>query len=246
MNEKEHQLIISALKSSNPTNSVRRAGIKILTDRLQWDSQPDRQLRFLLENVVKNTQFEVEYKLLHAELSPDSNGKGFSLTNIIMFVVLVGLGLYFVSSESDILSLIGGLMCGIGGYGISRAYNKKKVDGTASPRLVVTTTASQIGEQIDAIYTSFTAFYKYRQLEGRQKDVLLWFQQLYRKTDSEDLRESISELLAQYGYSFEMFSEARSVDFELHGGNVEVPKTTVPAIINDEGLLICKGVAVIP
>lgn len=244
MNEKEYQLISNALKSSDPASAVTKTCRKILIDRLQWESQPDRELRFLLSDIADKLQFCITTKIESTEEQTISKIQNKSI-QFVLFAVFFIIGLFFVSKESPFISVIGGIMCSIGGYFISHLLGKKEYSKTVS-RLVVTTTAQEIGEQINAIYASFSAFYKYRQLEGRQKDVLLWFQQLYRKTDNEELRESISELLSQYGYTFEMFSDDRATDFELHGGNVEIPKTTIPAIINEDRTLICKGVAVIP
>ena len=244
MNEKEYQLISNALKSPDAASAVKKTCRKILIDRLQWESQPDRELRFLLSDIANHLQFGIETKL--ESISESGLVKQpYNPTQAVLVVLLFIVGLFLVALESTFVSVLGGLMAGVGGFLLGQQLSKKKSTKVIS-RLVVTTTAQELGEEIDAIYTAFSAFYNYRQLEGRQKDVLLWFQQLYRKSDNDELRESISDLLGQYGYSFETFSDERATDFELHGGRVENTKTTIPAIINDKGTLICKGVAVIP
>ena len=243
MTNEEYNLIQLSLESDVTIDALTKVCQGILLNRLKWENQPDRELRFMLEKIVRQLKFPIDVDLVSE--SHTSEVEPMNFRNLAIAGGVTGLGFLATLSEKKSISFVGGIMCGIGGYFISHLLDKKEPSKTVS-RLVVTTTAQEIGEQIDAIYASFSTFYKYRQLEGRQKDVLLWFQQLYRKTDNEGLRESISELLSQYGYTFEMFSDDRATDFELHEGNVEVPKTTIPAIINEEGTLICKGVAVIP
>lgn len=243
MTKEEYNLIKTSLESEVSIDVLSKVCQDILLNRIKWDEQPDRELRFLLEKIVGLIKFPIEVDLVTEKVAPTEGP--IKLRDLAITGGITGIGILASFSKNKGISFIGGLMTGLGGYLLGQQLSKKDSDKTIS-RLVVTTTAQELGEQIDAIYTAFSAFYNYRQLEGRQKDILLWFQQLYRKSDNEELRESISELLDQYGYSFETFSEERSTDFELHGGRVEDTKTTIPAIINDKGTLICKGVAVIP
>lgn len=243
MTKEEYNLIQTSLESDVTVDVLSKVCQDILLNRIKWDNQPDRELRFLLEKIVRLIKFPIEVELVtERQTCTDQTAR---VRNLALSGGITGLGILASFSRNNGISVLGGLMAGVGGYLLGQQLSKKDSAKVIS-RLVVTTTAQELGEQIDAIYTAFSAFYNYRQLEGRQKDVLLWFQQLYRKSDNTELRESISDLLGQYGYAFETFSEERSTDFELHGGSVENTKTTIPAIINEKGTLICKGVAVIP
>lgn len=247
MNDKERDLIRGALATANAykINAVCR---DILSKRLQWDNQPDRKLRFLLEDVVKVISFPLSYEVreMPSENSNRQDGNSFKgIIAIYTFLIIIGIGVCF--ADITCLSILGVILAIFGGYGIGRGYTPKPIaPDIKKSALRVTTTAESLEREIDNIYASLIRFYKYRQLDGRNNRILAWLQHFYADGATLPEKESIERLLALYGYSFRNFTEDNGVDFEVNTGNVSVPTTTEAAIYNEDGVAVCRGTAVIP
>lgn len=247
MNDNEHKLICDALAAADITkiNAVCR---DILLNRLQWDKQPDRKLRFLLEDVVKVISFPLSYNinetLVDSPKQPhESAFKGkFALYAVL---IIIGLGIYF--ADITCLNILGIILAIVGGYGIGCGITPKPTPSVMKKSVLhVTTTAKSLEREVDNIYNVLTSFYKYRQLDGRNSRILAWLQHFYADGATQQEKESIERLLALYGYTFCNFTEDNGADFEVNTGNVSAPTTTEPAIYNEDGVAICKGTAVIP
>lgn len=244
MNEKEIAIISRAMASADPQEEVNKSCREILALRLQWDQQPDRKLRFLLENIVKELNFPLRYSIVGNMPGPDRDLiRTADSKELLGYGAAVITGLCAATSKNAFLSLLGGTLSAVGGYGLCRTLSSAAIDRL---ELKVITTPREIVESMDQAYQALTSLYSYRQLEGRNIKILNWFQHLYAEDSSEKMHADLSRLLGQYGYSFVDFTPERSADFEISNGNVEKPLTTEPAICNEKGTVVCKGTAVIP
>lgn len=247
MNDNENKLICDALATADITkiNAVCR---DILLNRLQWDKQPDRKLRFLLEDVVKTISFPLSYEvnetLVDRPKQPhESSFKGKFVLHVVL--IILGLGICFANITG--LNILGIILAIIGSYGLGCGITPKPIPSVMKKSVIhVTTTAESLGQEVDKIYDILTRFYKYRQLDGRNSRILAWFQHFYADGATQHEKESIERLLALYGYTFCNFTEDNGADFEVNTGNVPTPTTTEPAIYNEDGVAVCKGTVVIP
>lgn len=244
MTETEIKIISGALESANPQYEVNKACREILSLRLQWDKQPDRRLRFLLEDIVMKMEFPLQYAVdrkevgLYRDLIDLSDRR-----ELLGYAGAAVTGLLAVTARNSFVRFLGGSLAALGGYGVCKTLANAAMEKT---RLVVISTPEEIGEEVDKAYEALTALYDYRQLEGRNIRILTWFQKLYSNEVSDEMKVDISRLLDQFGYKFVEFSPERSADFEASSGNVEKPLTTQPAIINEAGSAVCKGMVVLP
>lgn len=231
MTEKELNSLELALASTDSQTNVDKACKKILCDRLQWDKQPDRTLRFLLEDVVNSMVFTINPK---EEEIPAPN-----IRESVAYGSLALAGLCGTTARKPYVRLLGGMAAVVGGFKLCKSLGKTE-------KTIVLPSAEEIGDRIEAVYAALTRFYDYRQLDGRLIRILTWLQHLYSEDRSGELRASITRLLNLYGYSFVDMTADNSADFEVNMGNVATAVTTEPAIYNDKGIAVCRGTAVIP
>lgn len=231
MTDKELNSIVSALTSVDPQAEVDKACKKILCDRLQWDKQPDRTLRFLLEDIVNSMVFPICPEVGEI-LVPD-------FRKAAAFGTLAAMGLCATMSREPLVRFLGGVAAAVGGFKLCTSLRKTE-------KTVTLPSPEEISARVDAIYAALTRFYDYRQLDGRNIRILIWLQHLYTEDKNGELRASITRLLDLYGYKFVNMTSENSSDFDVNTGNVSSPVTTEPAIYNDKGVAVCKGTAVIP
>ena len=231
MTEKELNTLESALASTDPQAEINKACKKILCDRLQWDKQPDRTLRYLLEDVVNSMDFPI-YPDEREILVPN-------VRKALAFGSLTVAGLCFTMSCKPLVRLLGGVAATVGGFKLSKSLNNVE-------KPVTFPSSEEIGGRVDAVYAALSRFYVYRQLDGHLIRILVWLQHLYSEDKSGELRASITRLLDLYGYKFVNMTPENSSDFEINKGNVSTAVTTEPAIYNDKGFAVCRGTAVIP
>lgn len=231
MTEKELNSIASALASNDPQVNVNSACKKIICDRLQWDKQPDRTLRFLLEDVVNSMDFFATPQVEEIVVP--------NIWNSVAFGSLTFAGMCSTVARKPLVRLIGGIAAAVGAFKLCKNLRNTK-------KTVIYPTPEEIGVQIDTVYATLTKFYDYHQLDGRLNRILVWLQHLYSEDKSGELRASITKLLNLYGYKFVNMTTENSADFDINTGNVTSPITTEPAIYNDKGFAVCRGTAVIP
>jgi hypothetical protein len=241
MTEKEYSIIQSALNSSCSADQFSLVCRQVILQRLKWDNQPDRNLRFLLEDVVNTLCFPLSCQ-------PDDDkqhikyAKEVNYEKAIIGGSLIGIGLLSsIFSKRLLFRFLGGISSVLGGYELKNSISKVSINKSAYCKI----SKEEVGAQIDSVYESLSKFYQYRQLEGRNIKILRWFQNMYADDKIGDLRGSISKLLGQFGYRFVEYAPEISADFELSSGNVENPITTEPAIFNENGV-VCKGTVVLP
>lgn len=231
MTEKELNYIESSLVSANPQDNVDKVCKKILCDRLQWDKQPDRTLRFLLEDVVNSMDFPITPEEKEMIVPNIRNSVAFGLLTVAGFCSII--------TRKPVVRLLGGIAAAVGAF--------KLCESLRNPEKTVTyPSAEEIGVRVDNVYSALTKFYDYRQLDGHFKRILVWLQHLYSEDKYGELRASITRLLDNYGYKFVNMTTENSADFEVNTGNVTTTVTTEPAIYNDKGFAVCRGIAVIP
>lgn len=247
MNDIEKNLICKALATDDPAriNAVCR---DILTKRLQWDKQPDRKLRFLLEDVVKVISFPLSYSVSETVVEmPNRPNEIYSTVKVTIYAVIALIGIGICFTEIQFISILGAIVSSMGGYGIGRCMaSKPSAPVMKKSEVRVTTTSKTLEQEVDSIYGALTRFYKYRQLDGRNIRILTWMQHFYADGASQKEKDGIERLLALYGYTFRNFAEDNSADFEAFTGNVSAPTTTEPAIYNEDNVAVCKGTVVIP
>lgn len=247
MNDNEKSLIRDALATADP-NKINKVCRDILSKRLQWDNQPDRKLRFLLDDVVKAISFPLSYDIGETICEKPQNTSESSSTGKVAIygvIALIGIGISFISST--FINIIGAFLVIIGSFGIGRATASKPVDSVMKKSIIrINTSTESLEREVDDIYAALTRFYKYRQLEGRNIRILTWLQHFYADGATQQEKESIERLLALYGYAFRDFAKDNCADFEVYNGKVSASSTTEPAVYNEEGVAVCKGTAVIP
>lgn len=231
MTENELNSIALALASNDPQVNVNSACKKIICDRLQWDKQPDRTLRFLLEDVVNSMDFSATPQVEEIIVP--------NIWNSVAFGSLTFAGMCSTVARKPLVRLIGGIAAAVGAFKLCENLRNTK-------KTVIYPTPEEIGVQIDTVYATLTKFYDYHQLDGRLNRILVWLQHLYSEDKSGELRASITKLLNLYGYKFVNMTTENSADFDINTGNVTSPITTEPAIYNDKGFAVCRGTAVIP
>lgn len=247
MNDTEKNQICQALATADPAN-INATCRDILCKRLQWDKQPDRKLRFLLEDIVKTINFPLSYAVSETVVanphSPDQQS-GIRKTAIFAVLALIGIGICL--ADITFLSVLGVLMATVAGYGIGHSTAPKHIEPVMKQSVVrIATTAESLGREVDSVYDSLICFYKYRQLDGRNIRILAWLQHFYADGATKEEKDSIERLLSLYGYTFRNFAEDNCADFDVYTGNVSFPTTTEPSIYNEDGVAVCKGTAVIP
>lgn len=243
MTEKETDLLRQALESDRPKESVNEQCRQILCERLQWDDQPDRELSYLLQNIVKSLYFPLSYKLVSEDDTmhrPTSKDKRWLLAAIILVGVIANL------SDSMVMRILGLLVALVGGYALGAKILRPMPASPARTRLIIETTADMLAEQIDSVYATLTAFYRYHQLDNRHIQLMRWLQDYYAECSSVKDKERLARLLGSYGYEFVEFSHESINYFDVFESKVEAPTTTVPAIINKYKVCVCKGSAVMP
>lgn len=244
MKDTERALLREALATGN-ADTVNKACRNILRTRLQWDDQPDRKLRFLLEDIAAKISFPLSFSIVTPPVREEPSNP--NMMNVALWAVLALAGLCVCIWGSLGLGIAGFCLGALGGFGMGKTLNGAKRMPSVEPSLRVTTTAEELEKEVEEIYAALTGLYHYRQLEGRLISILNWFQHSYSdENTTEETRKGIRKLLAQFGYEFVDFTPERSPDFELNMGNVNQPLTTEPAIINGEGTAVCKGTAVLP
>jgi hypothetical protein len=243
MTETEYSQIEQALDNVSSEGNLDDVCQKILLNRLRWADQPDRKLRHLLEDVVKTMKFplKTEAKMVDDSLSVSANNETIKIVSCVIAFII---GICMVTLAPVFVRIAGGILSAIGGYSLNNVLLHRKL--TTAAEIKVTTTVKDICNEIDSIYEVLSKFYQYRQLEGRQIKILMWFQHHYSECKDRNIQDSISKLLVQFGYRFVEYVPEISADFEINSGNVKEPVTTEPAIYNEQDSVVCKGTAVIP
>lgn len=243
MTEKETDLLRQALKSDQPKERVDEQCRRILCERLQWDDQPDRELSCLLQNIAKSLHFPLNYKIVSetdAVPAQPANGK------LWMFAAIVLVGIIANLSDSMVMRIVGLIAILAGGYALAAKTLPHRPASSTSTRLIIETTPDSLGEQIDSVYATLTAFYRYHQLDNRHIQLMRWLQDYYAECSSVKDKDRLARLMRSYGYEFVEFSHECINYFDVFESKVEAPTTTVPAIINKYKVCVCKGSAVMP
>ena len=232
--------ILNPHTDAGQVNSVCRS---ILCERLQDEKFLERNLRFLIENLVNNMEFQLRYETIEVEKEKKGTSKLFNKT-ILIYVVIVAIGLY-MTSLNGISSIVGGLIAL--GAGVMIGMDMKNTpEATKETDLIVTTTAEELMTQIDKTYKAVSSLIDYRQIEYKYKDVLIWLQKQHSYSDDEKYRNSIERLLKRIGYSLCEFDEKYISDFDSSTSNVSSPATSVYAVVNPKGYVVCRGHVVFP
>lgn len=244
MNQNELMRIRTALTSPKYAIEIIPVCRQILRNRLSNEELRDRNLRYLLEDLIDQLDFSCIVQLTETMLPmPVSHKKQ---NNIFLWGAVGVLGLFALVAESKGLRIVGGLAALGGGLGAGYTWASKLVPPQKSYSLKLVTTAENIMERLDAIYGCVKAFFSYKQLEGTHRGILRWFQDQYAETDSPEYRKSIERLLAKYGYKFENFTEEKTSEFEVSAANVEQLVTTIPLLIDKEEETVLRGHVVVP
>lgn len=231
--------VLNPHTDSGQVNSVCR---RILCERLQDEKSVERNQRFLLEDLVNNMEFQLRYEAVEIEKEEENVSKSNKATLIYVLIAIIGL---YATSLSGILSIVGGLVALGAGIMIGMTVkNTPKV--TKETDLIVTTTAEELMAQIDKTYKTISSLIDYRQIEYKYKDVLIWLQKQHSYSDDKEYRNSIERLLKRIGYSLCEFDEKYISDFDSSTSNVSSPATSVYAIVNPKGYIVCRGHVVFP
>lgn len=241
MTNQEIEKLSCALSTNATQEDVNKVCQSILSDRLIYDDM-DYPLRLLLKDLIKSIQLPLHYQAVETETVEQkpthSKSKIAYYFLAIVALLLIPLGSFW-ALLAGILALFAGYLIGKTAAPLPNTHKDTK--------WVVSTTVEELSSQLDSAYNHISQFYSYRQLEGKYIDVLKWLQRQYSESEDENFKKSITKLANRYGYTFYKFSEKDFECFESSTAHVDVPTTTLYAIINTKSnKLICKGHVVLP
>lgn len=246
MNPKENELvkIKMALASAEPATAIIPMCRGILRERLTQEDLRDRNLRYLLEDLIDQLDFSCVVKL--TENTMPAPMKHQRQKGVWLWGALGVLGLFAAAAETKGVRIAGGLVALAGGLGLGYSLATRLMPVPKSVSLTLVTTAKEVMERVDAIYGCIKAFFNYKQLEGSKLGILRWLQEQYVDTESSSYRKSIERLLAQYGYKFENYDPEWATGFVPSTANISEITTTLPLLMDEAGNIILKGHVVFP
>lgn len=249
MTQEEKLMVEKALASSNPTQTIAAASREIVMNRIDCQHYADRELRFLVKDIIEATDFGCEVKV-EQFVTPGSvtNQKPNMASTLVWGSIGLATLIGTIVSEKAGLRGLCGLVAMASSFFIGRSliYNETVTPATIKVRLVSVTTVDEVVARLDRFTASLMSLFDYRQIEGTHKDFLCWLQSQYADSTDKTFRKDVRRLLGRFNYRLEDYSDARIADFEISEANVDTPVTTVPALFTKDNRVLLKGHYVVP
>lgn len=255
MRNEELQMLSKALQSQEPERSTTEACRRILLIRIEQAKVNDRDIRYHLNRIVSAMDFPLTY----APIENKPTIKRIIKRKSALWGAVCGIGGLLISTLIKspnsldahywVAPLCGGIISLCGGYALGKSLTGQiQVEYSKGKSLQVTTTAEQLLNKIDSICVTFQPLFSMNQLNGRYKDVLLWFQTTYSMSGNRmEYRQSIANFLGSLGYEFVEYDSQYSQYFEASEANVSQPTTSLYAIKSiADGEFIIKGKVIFP
>lgn len=249
MTPQERLKIEEALAAPNPTQTIPAVCREIVMDRIDCRENVERDLRFLVKDIIEASDFGCQVKLELTEVPgrvevQKPNMKSALLYGVIGVASFIGA---VVSEKAGIrgmfgLAAIASSFCA----GRTLVSRQSVTPATTKAHIVSVSTADSIGAHIDKFTDSLTALFDYRQIETKYKEFLKWLQRQHFDVSDEIFKRDVERLLARFGYVLEEYSDFKMADFDISEANVPEPVTTIKALYTQDGRLISKGIYVVP
>lgn len=249
MTKEEKNKIENALAASNPTQTISAVCREIVMDRIDRMHFADRELRFLVKDIIESADFgcevEVEQIIIPETVSEEKNCMKRAIAwGAIGFASLIGA---IVSEKVGIRGMFG-LIATVSSFcaGHSLTNTVTVTPSTTKMRLVPISKVDDIAAIVDGFTKSLISLFDYRQIEGTHKDFLKWLQSQYANSTDETFKKDVIRLLGRFYYSLEDYSDSKIECFEVNEANVKEPITTIPALFTRDGRMLLKGHYVVP
>lgn len=250
MTQEEKKRIETALAAANPARSVAEACREIVTGRIDGTHNVDRELRFLVKDIVSSADFGCEVEVEQVTLPGTVNRQKPDMLKVLLWGT-VGLAsiLCTIASEKVGLRCMSGIAAVTSSVlaGGSLVRKETKTLPSTEMHLVVKTSVDEVAARVDKFTKSLMALFDYKQIETSHKDFLKWLQSQYADSSDDMFKKDVCRLLGRFGYQLENYSAAKDECFDITKANVEAPLTSVPALFAQDGSrLLLKGHYLIP